>query len=151
MRRVLLILLVLAASSASVSCARKTYDPAWATRPYPENLHTTRQVADMQVFRDDTNIEIVNTTAHSYSHVDVWVNQRYVSHVDALPAGQTRTLSLWDFKDEYGNLFYAGGFFRTYTATPVRMVEIQTALDESMIGLVAIRREDIIVPAEPGR
>jgi hypothetical protein len=105
----------------------------------------------MQVFRDFTEIEIVNTTAHSYSDVDVWVNQRYVSHVDAIPAGQSITLSLWDFKDEYGNRFYAGGFFRTYTATPVRMVEIQTSAEAPLIGLVAIRAEEITVTAEPGR
>lgn len=151
MQNASLILLVASGAWAFAGCARKTYDPAWATRPYPENLHSTKQVADMQVFRNDTDIEIVNSTARSYTNIDVWVNQRYVAHVDAIPAGQTVTLSLWDFKDEYGNLFYAGGFFRTYTATPVRLVEIQTAAEAPMIGLVAIRREDITVPAEPGR
>ena len=105
----------------------------------------------MQVFRNDTNIEIVNTTARSYRNVDVWVNQRYVSHVEAIPAGETISLSLWDFKDEYGNLFNAGGFFRTYPPTPVRMVEIQVSSEDPLIGLVAIRREEITVPAEPGR
>jgi hypothetical protein len=132
-------------------CARKTFDPAWATWPYPEALHTSGNVADMQVFRDLTEIEIVNTTAHSYSNVDVWVNQRYVAHVNAIPAGQTITISLWDFKDEYGNRFYAGGFFRTFTATPVRMVEIQTSAEAPLIGLVTIRSEEITVAAEPGR
>jgi hypothetical protein len=150
-RRLMFILISAVAAASTAGCARKTYDPVWATRPYPDNLHTTKGVADMQVFRDDTDIQIVNTTATSYQHVDLWVNQRYVAHVESLPAGQTVTLSLWDFKDEYGNLFYAGGFFRTYPATPVRLVEIQTAPEQPLIGLVTIRREDITVPAEPGR
>ena len=135
---------------AAPGCARKTYDPAWATRPYPNQLHTTTTV-DMQVFRTDTKMEIVNSTARSYSNFDMWINQRYVAHVESLPAGQSITLSLWDFRDVYGNTFYAGGFFRTYEATPLRMVEIQPGVDQKMVGLVTIRAEDITVAAEQGR
>lgn len=139
-------------------CARKTYDPAWATRAYPHDLHTTA-VADMQVFRRGTSIEIVNSTPHSYSDFDLWINQRYVRHVESLPAGSTLELSLWEFHDDFGDVFYAGGFFRSYEATPVRLVEIQPRQqggergggDRKMIGLVSIRVEDIIVKPEPGR
>jgi hypothetical protein len=137
-------------TAACTNCARKTYDPEWATRPYPDALHTTDTV-DMQVFRRDTKIEIVNSTPRSYEHFDMWVNQRYVAHVQSLPAGRTVTLSLWDFRDVYGNTFYAGGFFREYEATPLRMVEIQPAPDQKLIGLITIRIEDIKVPAEQGR
>ena len=129
-------------------CGRKMYDPAWATRPYPDALHTTN-VADMQVFRRGTSIEIVNATAHSYREVDLWLNQRYVCHVSEIPAGQSTTLSLWDFHDEFGDAFNAGGFFRSYEATPVRMVEIQTAPEQPMIGLVAIRAEEVRTPPSP--
>jgi hypothetical protein len=123
-------------------CARKTYDPAWATQPYPRELHGSA-IADMHVFRDGESIELVNSTARSYEDFDLWVNQRYVHHVESLPAGKTVELSLWNFKDEYGNCFNAGGFFRTYEPTPVRMVEIQTKPEEKTIGLVTIRREEI--------
>lgn len=131
-------------------CAPTTYSPNWATRPYPHELHTTN-VADMQVFRRSTDIEIVNSTARSYSNFDLWVNQRYVRHVDSLPAGTTIELSLWEFHDEYGDAFYAGGFFRSYEATPVRLIEIQPGADQKMIGLITIRLEDVIVKPEPGR
>jgi hypothetical protein len=131
-------------------CAHKTYDPAWATRPYPHELHTTH-VVDMQVFRRDTSIQIVNSTARSYSDFDLWINQRYVQHVDSMPAGSTIELSLWDFHDDFGDAFYAGGFFRSYEATPVRLVEIQPGGDQKMVGLVTIRAEDIFVKPEPGR
>jgi len=130
----------------STGCSRNLYDPALATRSYPEQLHTTN-IADMQVFRRDTNIEIVNSTATSYHDFDVWVNQRYVRHVDALPAGESITLSLWEFRDDNGDAFYAGGFFRAYEATRVRLTEIQTVDDQQMTGLVTIRKED--VPVKP--
>jgi hypothetical protein len=135
---------------ATSGCARKTYDPVWATRPYPHDLHST-SVTDMQVFRRDTSIEIVNSTPRSYSDFDLWINQRYVSRIDALPAGQTIRLSLWNFHDEYGDAFNAGGFFRSYEPTPVRLVEIQPSQGQHMIGLIAIRTEPVTVKPEPGR
>lgn len=100
----------------------------------------------MQVFRDNEKIEIVNTTAKTYTDIDIWLNQRYVRHLDLLPAGESVTLSLWDFCDQWGGVINAGGVWRTYTPTPVRMVEIQTSDTEPMIGLIAIRAED---PPDP--
>lgn len=97
----------------------------------------------MQVFRDGEKLEIVNATARSYYDFDLWINQRYVRHVESLPAGKSLRLSLWDFFDVRGEAINAGGFWRTVEATPVRLVEIQTGADEPMIGLVTIRAEDI--------
>ena len=129
-------------ASALGACSPQSYMPELATRAYPREQHTSN-VADMQVFRRGTDIEIVNSTATSYSDFDLWVNQRYVLPMKSLPAGATRRVSLWDFFDEYGERFYAGGLFRAYPATPVRMVEIQAAEGQPMIGLVTIRTEDI--------
>lgn len=131
-------------------CGRKIYDPQWATRPYPAERHTTT-VADMQVIRRGERMEIVNSTATSYRDFDLWINQRYTSHVESLPAGQTIALSLWDFKDEFGDRFYAGGFFRTRKAQPLRLVEIEPAGGGPMIGLITIRAEPVEVKLEPGR
>ena len=61
-----------------------------------------------------------------------------------MPAGATLRISLWDCVDEYGKRVNAGGFFRSYPAQPVRMVEIHAADDAPMIALVAIRSEEII-------
>lgn len=134
----------------ATGCARKTYDPTWATRPYPHDLHRA-VVVDMQVFRRDTDIEIVNSTARSYTDFDLWINQRYVRHVDSLPAGGSIKLSLWEFHDDLGDAFYAGGFFRSYEPTPVRLVEIQPRSDQPMVGLVTIRKEEITVKADQRR
>lgn len=135
--------------AAMSGCGHDRYNPELASRPYPRQLHTTHTV-DMQVFRHDTNIEIVNSTAQSYSDFDLWVNQQFVRHVDGLPAGKSIELSLWDFRNDFGDAFNAGGFFRAFPATPVRLVEIQTAEDKPMIGLVAIRSEQAVVKSEGG-
>lgn len=124
------------------SCTPQTYVPELATRPYPVAHHTTT-IVDIQCFRRGTELEIVNATAQSYANFDLWINQRYVHSIESLPAGATIRLSLWDFVDEYGHRMYAGGFFRSYPADPVRLVEIQAAADQPMVGLVAIRSETI--------
>jgi len=141
---------MVACALLNVGCSRRIYDPAWATVPYPTELHTTI-TADMQVFRKGTDLEIVNSTSHSYADFDLWINQRYLRRVESLPAGRSVTVSLWDFKDEYGDRFYAGGFFRTREAQEVRLVEIQPAAGQPMLGLIAIRAEEVRVGPEPGR
>lgn len=118
-------------------CSQQVYDPSRASRPYPIDLHRAEAV-DIQVFRDDTEIVINNATATTYTDFDIWVNQRYMRHVDSLPAGRTIRLSLWNFFDEYGENPNAGGFFRTHPATPVFMTEIQVAADQPLVGLITI-------------
>ncbi len=116
--------------------------PELATRPYPYAQHNT-SVVDVQCFRRGTELEIVNATPESYEHFSLWINQRYVHEVPSLSAGATIRVSLWNFVDQYGRRFYAGGFFRSYPAEPVRLAEIQTAEDQPLIGLVAIRTETV--------
>ena len=84
-------------------------------------------------------IELVNATVHSYRNFDLWVNQRYVLHVDELLAGETIRLSLWDFFDERGDRFNAGGFWATREPERVRLVEMQPAQNLPMVGLLTIR------------
>ena len=134
---ILLCLLVLLA----IGCERTLYYPARATRPYPHDLHRADAV-DIQVFRDGGTIEIINSTARSYRDLDLWINQRYVRHIESLPAGRSLQLSLWDFYDERGEVFNAGGIFRTEEPTPVRLIQIQVGEHDPLIGLVAIRGED---------
>lgn len=134
-------------------CTRSLYDASLATRAYPDHLHlapgtdplspatAAPRTVDIQVFRNDEAIEIYNATAHSYRDFDLWINQRYVAHVAALPAGRKITLSLWNFYDQWGGRFNAGGFWRTYEPTRVRLVEIQISADEPLVGLITIPAE----------
>ncbi len=133
--RILLLALLPAAA-----CERVRYDPARATRPYPRELHSTDAV-DIQVFRKGESIEIVNSTPYGYRGADLWINQRYMHRLDGLPAGATVKLSLWDFYDERGSVFIAGGLLRTEEPVPVRLVEIQTGPDQPLVGLITILAE----------
>jgi hypothetical protein len=135
---------------APLGCASRRYDPALATRPYPRDLHQDH-VVDVQVFRDDTRIEITNSTARSYHDFDLWINQRYVRRVESLEAGQMIRLSLWDFFDQWGQSMIAGGLWRTVPPTPVMLVEIQVDDQQPLTGLVAVRTDPITVRPVPRR
>lgn len=135
------VVLVALACVALPGCARTMYDPDRATRGYPHDLHQPKSV-DIQVFREGATLEIVNSTPHSYRDFDLWINQRYVRHVDLLAAGETLRLSLWDFYDVRGDRFSAGGFWRTAPAKPLRLTEIQVDEDQPLIGLVTITEKE---------
>jgi len=118
-------------------CARTMYDPSRASQPYPKHLHRPESV-DIQVFRDGPDLDIVNSTPVTYRGVDIWINQRFMTHLETLPAGATVRLSLWDFWDQRGDRLSAGGFWRTEEPTPVRLVQLQLSDDEPLVGLLTI-------------
>ena len=119
-------------------CQDIRFDPARATPSYPHHLHQANSV-NIQVFREDTSIELVNATTHAYTDFNLWINQRYTNRIESLPAGATVRLSLLDFYDERGESLNAGGLFRSDEPTPVRLVEIQTGDDQPLVGLITIR------------
>lgn len=128
-------LLLLAATG--LGCANRQANPELASSTYPAELHRAVSI-DVQVFREDTEMELVNATANSYEDVVIWLNQRFAKRVEAIPAGKRVRLSLWGFRDERGEPFNAGGFWRTRRATPLWLVEMQLADDVPMTGLVTV-------------
>ena len=122
-------------------CARPLINADKATRPYPDELHVPVSI-DVQVFRKGQNIEIVNSSPTSFIDVTLWINRRYARHVDSLVAGETVRLSLWEFYDELGEVFSAGGVFATQESEPVRLVQIEIDDETPLVGLVTIRAED---------
>jgi hypothetical protein len=131
---ILLLLAVLACSG----CNRANFDPAYASRPYPFQLHTTDALA-VQVFRDGKYLEIVNSTDKSWGASTIWVNQQYAYELPGLVAGQRVTFNLVDSRNDLGESFNAGGPFRTREPTPVRLVEIQPGEGQPLVGFIAIR------------
>lgn len=123
-------------------CQGVRYDPSRATRQYPQELHHANSV-NIQVFRHDTSIEIINATTQSFKDFDVWINQQFVHRLETLPAGQTVSVSLWEFYDVRGESFNAGGFWRADEPGLVRLVEIQSSETQPLIGLVTIPSEAI--------
>lgn len=128
-----LLLLALGASG----CNFPNFDPKLATKPYPYELHTIN-VLPIQVFRDGTHIEIVNSTDLSWTDATIWVNQRYASNLDSLQPGQRVSMNLFSFRDDLGEQFRAGGLLRTRPASKVKLIELQPAEGMPMVGLISV-------------
>ncbi|MEM7228953.1 MAG: hypothetical protein AAF432_09080 [Planctomycetota bacterium] len=124
----------------AAGCVRTTFDVNRATQPYPRELHNTRTL-DVQVFREGEDIRIVNTSPVSFSNVRLWLNQRFMREIESLPAGETIRLSLWEFFDERGEVYNAGGFFAAFDPLPLRLCQIQVDDTTPLIGLITIRSE----------
>ena len=133
----ILFLTVAGVSLFFASCHPPRYLPEKATAAYPEHLHATSST-NIQAFRDGQWILIVNATATSYYEPKIWINQQYVSSIPELLAGETIVLSLWDFRNQLGESFNAGGLLRTSIPTPVRMAEIQINDQEPLVGMISI-------------
>ena len=135
------LMLLLSASMGMLTlgfgCNAPNFDPKLATRPYPFDLHTT-DVVPIQVFRDGTTIEIVNSTDRTWSDATIWVNQRYAAPLKSLQPGQRVSMDLFLFRDDIGEQFRAGGLFRTRPAAKVELIEIQEAEGMPMIGMISI-------------
>jgi hypothetical protein len=110
--------------------------PALAGPEYPDRRQGP--TLDIQVVREDTIIRLTNTTVKSYSNARLWVNRWYSKPVERFDVGQTLSLSLWDFRDEYGESFEAGGFFAT--RKPDRLVQAQLEVGDELYGLVVVGR-----------
>ena len=123
------------------ACHNPSGNPALASVPYPMNLHISNSVP-IQVIRDGEFVKIVNSTADDYSGATLWVNQRYSCKLSPLYAGNTMRLNLWTLRDSFGEMFNAGGIWRTDEPTVLVIAELQIAEDEPLVGLVVIGKQD---------
>jgi hypothetical protein len=123
------------------ACGGRRYDPAMATRPYPDQLGQS-EIIQAQVFRKGPNVTIVNASPQGFKDADLWLNRRYMYHLDSLKPGQTITLSLTEFFDAWGETPIAGGFFRTEEPTPSVLMQIQADQESPMVGMVTILPQD---------
>lgn len=128
------------ASLALTSCATVRSDPNKATRQYPFWLKQV-ETLPIQVLPEDESMVIVNATTRRFENVDIWLNERYVQHVDLMAPGESKTLSMADFWDIRGEGPNPGGLFRYYQPTPIRLVQIQTDATSPLIGLQAVLTE----------
>lgn len=114
-------------------------------RPFPVEL-AQGETLDIQVIRrPETKITMTNTTARSYGPATVWLNGRFNRPIDGFAVGQTLTLDLRDFRDQYGEQFRAGGFFATKAPDKVMHAQLETIVDgdTQLLGLVMIDQDDI--------
>ena len=121
-------------------CASTQSDPLKATRPYPRELKQ-ESVVQIQVIPGPTTIDIVNATARSYRDFDLWLNQRYVTHIEALEAGRTLTVPIGSFWDWRGEAPFEGGIFRYYAPTPIVLLQMQLDETSPLIGMKPVLPE----------
>lgn len=120
--------------AALTSCS--TTSSSFATGPvYPTHKAQTR-VLDIQVIRRQTRITLTNTSAESLHAGRMWVNAEYALDFDGLGIGESTTLSLLDFRNEFSETFRAGGFFAT--RIPADLVQVQLEDESGLTGLIVV-------------
>ncbi len=102
---------------------------------YPANIRQSKSL-DIQVFRDSTTIHFTNSTAVSIPACTMWLNAWYSTPFKGLAVGESIEMSLFDFKDQYGDTFRAGGFFAS--DRPTKLVLAQLEVGDEMLGLVVV-------------
>ena len=122
-------------------CGGRVYDPSQATRAYPDELSQGNTI-QAEAYRDGAHLMIVNATPQSFLNFDVWVNQRYMHHIEALSAGETVRLKITDFFDVWGESPVPGGFFRSERPTPIILVQFQLDRTQPFQGLVTVPVND---------
>tara|TARA_Y100000588_G_scaffold142021_1_gene156006 strand:+ start:96 stop:536 length:441 start_codon:yes stop_codon:yes gene_type:complete len=118
-------------------CYHQNFDPSKANKPYPFELHTTNTVP-IQVFRDGTSMEIVNSTDRHWKDSTIWLNQQFSHSLPSLQPGERVVLDLKAFRNDIGQEFNAGGFFRLRQPSEMALVEIQPGEGQPLVGLIAI-------------
>ncbi|VAX42076.1 hypothetical protein MNBD_PLANCTO03-2219 [hydrothermal vent metagenome] len=113
-------------------------------RPFPQQL-TQNEVLDVQVIRrPETTITLTNTTARSFGPSTLWLNGRFGRPIEGFAPGQTLSLDLYDFRDEFGEVFRGGGFFATKRPEQVVHAQLETLVDgeSALIGLVVVGQSE---------
>lgn len=90
----------------------------------------------IHVQRSVTKIKLTNTSARAFGPSTIWLNSRYSREIEEFAVGQSLTLPLGEFTDEFGQHFRGGGFFATENPDPMVMAEIEA--DGEMIGLIVV-------------
>ncbi|MBL4591049.1 MAG: hypothetical protein JKY96_03725 [Phycisphaerales bacterium] len=112
-----------AMSGCQLFSEKLTADPGPA---YPETI-ARGQVFDVQVFRDVDQLIFTNTTPVGFGPSVVWLNKRFSSPIASIAAGETITMDLHFFVDQWGETYRTGGFFAQRDPAPVVLVELETA------------------------
>ena len=110
-------------------------------RVYPKEVQRGTTL-DIQVIRRGAKIELTNTTARAFGKSILWLNGRFSREIDGLAIGQSLTIPLKEFKDEFGESFKGGGFFAAEKPEMLALAEIQPAEGNEMLGLIVVRGQE---------
>lgn len=110
-------------------------------RAYPRATPRS-DVADVQVFRNGTKLTMTNSTSRDFGPSTLWVNERFSRPIGSFAPGQTLTLDLYEFRDQFQDQFRGGGFFATRDPDPVVLVQLETADEpQELVGFVVVANE----------
>jgi hypothetical protein len=111
-------------------------------RPYPDLKQT--EVLNIQVFRRTKTIEFTNTSARAFGPSTIWLNARFCQPIDGLAVGQSMTLWMKDFRDEFYDPFRGGGFFAVEAPERLVLAQIETKDADGkpvMLGMIVVGGE----------
>ncbi|MEQ8844059.1 MAG: hypothetical protein RIB58_04320 [Phycisphaerales bacterium] len=111
-------------------------DPVDYARAYPESLDRVTTL-DVQVIRRPQSIELTNATARAFGPSTLWLNAAFSRPIDGLAVGETLTIPLGEFRNEFSERFRAGGFFATVDPTKLVLAELETD-DGALYGLIVV-------------
>lgn len=131
-------------AAAGVGGCRSAPSVVAYARPFPD-IGQQVEVIDIQVFKRATTLELVNTTNRAFGPCTLWLNQRFSCPLKGLAVGETLTLRLRDFRDEYSEPFRDASFFAVETPDKVVMAQIETPAPDgaggpasTLVGLIVI-------------
>lgn len=130
--------IALVTACALPACSAPKRD-ASNVRVYPQNV-ARGETLDVQVFRDGRMMTATNTSTRVFGESTLWVNKRFGHPLAEWKPGETISLDLNTFYDEFGEEFRGGGFFARETPEDIVLVEVQTqgATGQEMVGLVTV-------------
>ncbi len=111
---------------------------------YPAHVGQ-REMLDIQVVQHATTIEFTNTTARAFGPCRMWLNARFSRALDGLRVGETLTLNVSEFRDEFNESFRHGGFWATRPGDRLVLAQIEVpptggGEKPSLLGLVVVGR-----------
>lgn len=116
--------------------------PVDYARSYPVELPPGPTV-DVQVFRKTSTLDFTNTTAEPLGPGTIWLNRWFSRPLPkAIGVGESVSIPLTEFRDEFGDPFRAGGFFATEAPTALVLCQIETLREgqsPEIIGLVTVQ------------
>ncbi|MEM8836354.1 MAG: hypothetical protein AAGD00_11110 [Planctomycetota bacterium] len=121
----MLCLLLLASLLALPGCQGATRDALGRGATYADPPLESRSV-NIQVFRQAAKLTFSNTTPNTLPAGRLWVNGQFGYEIGETAVGQSRTLPLNLFENEFGDRFRAGGFFATEPPSRLVLVELES-------------------------
>jgi hypothetical protein len=116
--------------------------PVAYARPFPALKQS--EVLNIQVFRRTKTIEFTNTSARKLGPSTVWLNARFCCPIDGLAVGETKSLPMKDFRDEFFDSFRGGGFFAVEAPERLALAQIETTGPDGkplLLGMIVVGGE----------